>query len=34
MRLCIPFTDDREVDEVAKVLASGYLTQGPKVAEF
>lgn len=34
MRLCIPFTDDREVEEVAKVLASGYLTQGPKVAEF
>lgn len=34
MRLCIPFTDDREVQEVAKVLASGYLTQGPKVAEF
>jgi perosamine synthetase len=34
MRLCVPFTDNREVEEVAAVLASGYLTQGPKVAEF
>jgi len=34
MRLCVPFTDEREVEEVAGVLASGYLTQGPKVAEF
>ncbi len=34
MRLCIPFTDDRELDEVAQVLSTGYLTQGPKVAEF
>lgn len=34
MRLVIPYTDQREIDEVAKVLSSGYLTQGPKVAEF
>ena len=34
MRLYIPYTDQREVEEVAKVLATGYLTQGPKVAEF
>lgn len=34
MRLCIPYTDDREIEEVVKVLSSGYLTQGPKVAEF
>ena len=34
MRLCIPFTDDREVEEIAEVLSTGYLTQGPKVAEF
>ena len=34
MRLCIPFTDDRELEEIAKVLSTGYLTQGPKVAEF
>jgi perosamine synthetase len=34
MRLCIPFTDDRELEEIAEVLSSGYLTQGPKVAEF
>lgn len=34
IRLYVPFVDDREVAEVAKVLATGYLTQGPKVAEF
>jgi perosamine synthetase len=34
MRLCIPFTDNRELEEIAKVLSTGYLTQGPKVAEF
>ena len=34
MRLCIPFTDDQELDEIAQVLSTGYLTQGPKVAEF
>jgi len=34
MRLCVPYTDDRELEEVAKVLSTGYLTQGPKVAEF
>lgn len=34
MRLCVPYTDDRELEEIRKVLASGYLTQGPKVAEF
>ncbi len=34
IRLNIPFTDQREVEEVAKVLETGYLTQGPKTAEF
>jgi perosamine synthetase len=34
MRLNIPYTDHRELEEIAKVLATGYFTQGPKVAEF
>jgi perosamine synthetase len=34
MRLTLPYLDDDEVREVAKVLSTGYLTQGPKVAEF
>jgi dTDP-4-amino-4,6-dideoxygalactose transaminase len=34
IRLNIPYTDERELEEIAKVLKSGYLTQGPKVAEF
>lgn len=34
MRLTIPFIDDREIEEIQKVLSSGFLTQGPKVAEF
>jgi dTDP-4-amino-4,6-dideoxygalactose transaminase len=34
MRLAIPYTDQDEINEVATVLATGYLTQGPKVAEF
>lgn len=27
----MPFTDERELQEIAEVLASGYLTQGQKV---
>ena len=34
MRLNLPCVDERELAEVAKVLATGYFTQGPKVAEF
>jgi len=34
MRLNIPFFDERELEEIAKVLSTGYLTQGPKTAEF
>jgi perosamine synthetase len=34
VRLTVPYTDEREVEAVARVLATGYLTQGPKVAEF
>ncbi|MFZ5909485.1 MAG: DegT/DnrJ/EryC1/StrS family aminotransferase [Chloroflexota bacterium] len=34
IRLTIPFTDENEIREIAKVLESGYLTQGPKTAEF
>jgi dTDP-4-amino-4,6-dideoxygalactose transaminase len=32
--LARPYTDEAEIEEVRAVLASGYLTQGPKVAEF
>ncbi len=34
MRLNKPYIDDREIEEVKKVLSSGYLTQGPKTEEF
>jgi perosamine synthetase len=34
IRLAIPYTDEDEINEIRTVLASGYLTQGPKVAEF
>jgi len=34
IRLTKPFTDEDELREIAGVLASGHLTQGPKVAEF
>jgi dTDP-4-amino-4,6-dideoxygalactose transaminase len=34
IRLAIPFVDDDELNELRGVLASGYLAQGPKVAEF
>jgi perosamine synthetase len=34
IRLALPLTDEDELREVAGVLASGYLTQGPKVAEL
>jgi perosamine synthetase len=29
-----PFLDEAEIQEIAKVLSSGFLTQGPKTAEF
>jgi len=34
IRLALPYTDEDEIAEIRAVLASGYLTQGPKVAEF
>jgi dTDP-4-amino-4,6-dideoxygalactose transaminase len=34
IRLALPFTDDDELNEIRHVLDSGYLTQGPKTAEF
>jgi len=34
VRLYVPYTDECEAEEVAKVLSTGYLSQGPKVAEF
>lgn len=34
IRLAVPYTDQDELGEVAAVLASGYLTQGPKVLEL
>ena len=34
IQLARPSTDGDEIDEVAAVLATGNLTQGPKVAEF
>ena len=30
----IPYTDNREIEEIAKVVSSGWVAQGPKVAEF
>lgn len=30
----IPYTDHRETEEIAKVVAGGWVAQGPKVAEF
>lgn len=32
--LARPQTDESEIDEIRAVMQSGYLTQGPKVAEF
>ena len=34
IRLVVPAVGDDELREIAEVLASGFLTQGPKVAEF
>ena len=34
IRLALPCTDQDELEEIRAVLATGYLTQGPKVAEF
>ncbi len=34
IRLCVPYTGQEELDAISEVLASGYLTQGEKVAEF
>lgn len=34
MRLNLPLLDHRELEEIEKVLQTGFLTQGPKVAEF
>ena len=30
----IPYTDERETEEIAKVIDSGWVAQGPKVVEF
>jgi len=34
IRLNMPYTDGRELEEIAQVLSTGFLTQGPKTAEF
>jgi perosamine synthetase len=34
IRLNIPYTDEHELEEIAKVLSTGFFTQGPKTAEF
>jgi dTDP-4-amino-4,6-dideoxygalactose transaminase len=34
IRLTIPLVDHRELEEISKVLQTGFYTQGPKVAEF
>ncbi len=32
--MTVPYFDEREYEEIRNVLSSGFLTQGPKVAEF
>ena len=32
--LCRPETDNREIDEIRKVIESGWLAHGPRVKEF
>lgn len=34
MRLNVPLTDGAEIDAIAEVMASGFLTQGPRAAAF
>ncbi|MDO9546735.1 MAG: DegT/DnrJ/EryC1/StrS family aminotransferase [Pelolinea sp.] len=34
IRLTVPYVDHRELEEIEKVLQTGFYTQGPKVAEF
>lgn len=34
MRLTLPWTDHRELEEIAKVLETGFFTQGPVVERF
>jgi perosamine synthetase len=34
IRLCIPYTGHEELEAIADVLSSGYLSQGEKVVEF
>ena len=34
IRLTVPLVDDRELEEIAAVLKTGFYTQGPKVSQF
>jgi len=34
IRLTVPLVDERELEEIAAVLKTGYYTQGPRVAQF
>ena len=34
IRLCVPYTGHEELEAIAEVLSSGYLSQGEKVVEF
>jgi len=34
IRLCVPYTGAEELEAISEVLASGYLSQGEKVAQF
>ena len=34
IRLCVPHINQAELDAIAEVLSSGFLTQGEKVREF
>lgn len=34
IRLTVPLVDERELEEIAAVLKTGFYTQGPKVAQF
>ena len=32
--LCVPYTDEKEIEAIAEVIRSGWLAHGPKNKEF